>query len=398
MGSADWLSVVELERGQDTIYRFELRSTALGILATFESPPLRHRAEYIANLYRQIEDRWVTTAGDVEAFQEELREFGGSLFTQLFPERLQAVLWQHRDTLDHLMVLSTEPFIPWELVHLKEPGQPLPEESRFLAQIGLVRWLYSDGGSYPPQTLHARPGRVRVLRPDYLDPRLQLVETVAEERFLIDRLGASPVGPTEREVRALLRSCDVDVLHFAGHGLASGDDIANAKVLLAGRQENDTYIRTYLSATTVAEQARLAGPSGTRPLIVLNACQVGRLGEQMSSLGGFAQAFLDRGAGAFISSMWSVGDTPASTFVQTLYEELLRGESISTAASRGREQARLAGDGTWLAYAVYAHPRARLVGPHADIDACDRKGTTHVPAVPATPSGCRSGKTLDNPR
>jgi len=73
-----WLSVVEMERGPDAVYRYELRSTTLKILATFESPPLRHRAEYVANLYREIENRWLTSNGDVEAFQEELREFGGS--------------------------------------------------------------------------------------------------------------------------------------------------------------------------------------------------------------------------------------------------------------------------------------------------------------------------------
>jgi hypothetical protein len=103
-----------------------------------------------------------------------------------------------------------------------------------------------------------------------------------------------------------------------------------------------------------------AAPNGDRPLVVLNACQVGRAGARMSSLGGFAQAFLNRGAGAFISGMWSIGDQPASTFMTTLYGELLKGRPMSQAATRAREKARRAGDGTWLAYAVYAHPLATL--------------------------------------
>lgn len=356
-----WLSVVEMDRGEDTVYRFELRSTALSILATFESPPLRHRAEYVTSLYREIEERWLSTADDAEAFQEELREFGGSLFSQLFPEQLQDILWQRRDSLTDLMVLSSEPFIPWELVHLKEPGSPLPDETRFLAETGLVRWLYTRDNGYPPQELHARPGRVRVLCPDYPHPRLRLTETRAEAQFLTDLLGASAVTPRERDVRALLRNGDFDVLHFAGHGLADSSDIANAKILLEGRYEEGAYIGSSLSVTTVGQQARLARPDGSRPMIMLNACQAGRVGEQMSSLGGFAQAFLDRGAGAFISSMWSVGDKPASAFVKTFYQELLRQQPVSAAASKARQQARQAGDGTWLAYAVYAHPQARLL-------------------------------------
>jgi len=358
---ASWLSVAEMDRGQDTVYRFDLRSTTPGILATYESPPLRHRAEYVANLYREIEDRWISSAGDVEAFREELREFGGSLLSQLFPEQLQQVLWHHRESLQNLIVLSCEPFIPWELVHLKEPGGPLPDETRFLAEMGLVRWLYTRGDAYPPKTLHARPGRVRVLCPDYPDPDLHLSQTRGEAQFLADHLGGSVVAANEHDVRALLRTGSFDILHFAGHGIADSDDIANAKILLEGRRENGTYIRSYLSATTVAQQARLASPDGVKPLIVLNACQAGRLGQQMSSLGGFAQAFLDRGAGAFVSSMWSVGDEPASTFVKTLYQQLLDQEPISAAVSKARQEARRAGDGTWLAYAVYAHPKAHLL-------------------------------------
>jgi hypothetical protein len=257
---ASWLSVAEMDRGQDTVYRFDLRSTTLGILASYESPPLRHRAEYVANLYREIEDRWISSAGDVEAFQEELREFGGSLLSQLFPEQLQKVLWRHRESLQNLIVLSCEPFIPWELVHLKEPGEPLPDETRFLAEMGLVRWLYTSGDAYPPKTLHARPGRVRVLCPDYPDPDLHLPQTRGEAQFLADHLGGSMVAANEHDVRALLRTGSFDILHFAGHGIADSGDIANAKILLEGRRESGAYIRSYLSATTVAQQARLAGP------------------------------------------------------------------------------------------------------------------------------------------
>ena len=369
-----WLSVMEMDRGPDTVYRFELRSTALNVLATFESPPLRNRAAYVASLYREIESRWLSSQRDVKAFQEELREFGGSLLSQLFPEPLQEILWRLRDKLKDLIVLSAEPFIPWELVHLKEPGQPLPDEPRFLAETGLVRWLYTRDHAYLPQTLRARAGRVRVLCPDYADPDLRLVTTRDEADFLATSLGATPVPANESDVRALLRSGDFDILHFAGHGQVDGDDIANAKILLDGRKENGRFVRSAISATTVDQQARLAGPDGSRPLVVLNACQTGRLGQQMSSLGGFAQAFLERGAGAFVSSMWSVRDEPASSFVTTFYRELMRGQPLSAAAVEARKAARETGDSTWLAYAVYAHPRARLLtsepapAQHAPVD------------------------------
>jgi hypothetical protein len=162
-------------------------------------------------------------------------------------------------------VVSSEPFIPWELVHLKEPGQPLPAKPWFLAQLGLVRWLYCGDGAYPPQTLHARDGRVLALVPDYADPGLRLAHAAGELQFLTGRLGARVLTPHEHPVREALRAGGFDVLHFAGHGLADGADIANAKILLEGRFEQGGHIRTYLSATTVEQQARPADVAGGDP-------------------------------------------------------------------------------------------------------------------------------------
>jgi len=86
--------------------------------------------------------------------------------------------------------------------------------------------------------------------------------------------------------------------------------------------------------------------------------------EWATSTGGFAEAFLNGRAGAFISSLWSVGDAPAADFAIAFYNALKFGETASTAATAGRAAARKAGDATWLAYAVYAHPAARLSITH----------------------------------
>ena len=58
-------------------------------------------------------------------------------------------------------------------------------------------------------------------------------------------------------MRVLLRTGGFDILHFAGHGIADPGNIASASILLQGRHENGSYIPAYLSATTVAQQARL---------------------------------------------------------------------------------------------------------------------------------------------
>ena len=67
------------------------------------------------------------------------------------------------------------------------------------------------------------------------------------------------------------------------------------------------------------------------------------------------------GAGAFVSSLWSVGDQPARTFTETWYQELLAGKTVTEATIAARLAAAAASDATWLAYTVYAHPHAVIV-------------------------------------
>lgn len=64
-------------------------------------------------------------------------------------------------------------------------------------------------------------------------------------------------------------------------------------------------------------------------LVVLNACQAGRAGIQLDSIGGFAEAFIHAGPGAFISSLWSVGDEPAATFPTEFYRQPTRPENAT---------------------------------------------------------------------
>jgi CHAT domain-containing protein len=131
--------------------------------------------------------------------------------------------------------------------------------------------------------------------------------------------------------------------------------------MLEGRVEQNRYIPDYLTATDAKQNSRLTGPDGSRPVIVLNACQTGRSGYALTGIGGFADAYVKRGAGAFVGGSWSVGDQPARTFTEAWYTALLGGDNLAQATIRAREAARQAGDATWLAYVVYGHPHARLL-------------------------------------
>jgi CHAT domain-containing protein len=155
---------------------------------------------------------------------------------------------------------------------------------------------------------------------------------------------------------------EFDLLHFACHGEADATDIAGASLLLKGLQRNG-YEEDRISAATVEQWANLAGADGNRPLVVLNACQVGRQGYQLTGSGGFADAFIRHGAGMFVGTLWSIGDQPARAFTEAFYDALLDKDAPATLAEasiKARAAAQKDKEGTWLAYVVYGHPYAKI--------------------------------------
>jgi len=355
-----WLEIAQLVREGQTRFQYELRIPGVDQRIVGTSAPIQDAEAFVANLFREVQQLWFDRADQPRAYLADLQDLGAHLFEKLFPQELQAALWAHRDDLDNLFLLADEPFIPWELVHLKPPRGPRQQAPRFLGQLGLVRWPFTPLPAQP--SLRARAGKVFAVCPDYADDTMDLHEVRAEAQFLTTTLGATSVVATADGVRRLLRRRGgLDLLHFSGHGTADPTNIAEARILLAGRQVGGALVSDYLSSTAVAENARLVRRGGGGPLVVLNACQVGRQGQDLTSLGGFARAFLEAGASAFVSCLWAVNQTPARIFVETFYARLLTGDTVAAAALAGRTAARAEGDATWLAYVVYARPDAVLV-------------------------------------
>ena len=359
--STDELRIVQMRpTAGATQYRFELGLPSLGLRRTFESALMDgDPAGFVASLYKRIEDRWAEHGSERAAFERDLRAIGAELFDALLPLELRQLLWQHRDAIGSVQVLSSEPFIPWELVHVRDPAQRKPGPgAAFLGEMGVVRWLI-DG--YPPQTLRLRAGKARYLVPDYPPP--DTLPDAARERALVERLfGASAVAPEAEAVYALVeRPGQFDLLHVACHGVADPADIDGARLEMPGRPRSDGSLsEEHVLAATVAREADL-DDGGQRPIVVLNACQSVRGGHSLKGVGGFAPALVQGGAGVIVGSAWSVGDLPAYGFVETFYERFLgagRREPLARAVAAARAKAREDGDATWLAYVVYGHPRA----------------------------------------
>lgn len=357
-----WIREVKTENG--LCYNYQIYSPELQIQQYTESVPFKgDRAAYIRDLYTFIEEKWVASGRNSNDFLQELRAFGADLFDQLIPLPLQELLWKHRNHFSGIQVISSEPFIPWELVHLKNPAKKgMPKQECFLGQLGITRWLMGAGkNGWPPDRITVRKDGCRYVIPDYHQTSFSLPAAAAEAGFLEKHFHATPVPAELQTVRDLIAEPgSFDLLHFACHGQSDQESIGHSALLLNGLAGRSPYEPERFSETLAASFSDLEAPDGNRPLITVNACQTGRSGYKLTGIGGFANAFLNGGAGAFIGALWSVGDAPARTFIETLYTALMDGSNLSEAAIKARKAARKAGDATWLAYVVYGHPHLVL--------------------------------------
>jgi hypothetical protein len=360
------LLVDEVAQGGSIHYRYLVTSSALGFdYAQFLSAPLKVGGgnasvaqSYVESIYKQITERVLRNTGDLRAFSRELRAIGVDLCSQLIPSDLARQLWAKRADIGGVLVRSWEPYVPWELLVLRNPDSQQNEaDDRFLAEYNLVRSLNE----------RTRPRRLSLRDWSYVAARYDSgyatsVGTEALEYLnteLPTRHGIRPssIEPTVNAVLDALSNPSFDVLHIACHGAADHSNIDRSSLIIgdrpggAGNAEPIT-----IDARTVSGEANLWKRN---PLVFLNACESGRLGASLTEWGGWPKTFWDRGAGAFVGTSWPVREKPARVFAEAFYETLLGGKTLAEAAGAARAASKPLGDASWLAYKVYGEPQAR---------------------------------------
>jgi len=256
-----------------------------------------------------------------------------------------------------LLIVSDEPYVPWELVWPYEvhPAQEDPEPWCMTFRLG--RWLRRNergrGHAEIPGTLSITRGAC--LAPS--DSGLPAAQTECKVfNDVLTRLQAKNTSPkvaTYDEVLMLLRDGDYDWLHAATHGTFSLEHpVVDAAIWL-----EDDYPLTPLEMTGTAIEGHI---HQVRPGFVFNACHGGRQSWTISGLGGWATHLISSGASVFIAPIWPVNDDDALEFTRTLYSALIRGRTIGDALRDTRQQLRQSGRTAWLVYTAYADPQARL--------------------------------------
>ncbi|MPY63326.1 CHAT domain-containing protein [Streptomyces spongiae] len=100
-------------------------------------------------------------------------------------------------------------------------------------------------------------------------------------------------------------------------------------------------------------------PGIGRRTLPIGAGEIDWFGETL----GWAPQFLNAGAGAFVGTLWPVRSRSALQFAEAFYDQLITNrQPLGQASLAARQTIRdlHGGDPTWLAYAVYGSPAARV--------------------------------------
>ncbi|MCD5312342.1 CHAT domain-containing protein [Kineosporia babensis] len=279
-----------------------------------------------------------------------------------------------------VLVLSDEPYVPWELA--ARPEGWLPDEAGefgsenepvFLgAHVAISRWLLSDEpppSPRPPSTLTVRSTAVVTARYEGLLGAQPLPHAEVEAARLIEALEPDVVAvrPLFTDVLDLIGGRPaVDLMHFALHGRFDPQGVQGGLLL----PPENTAART----PDVLHENHIRGRRlESSSFVYLNACQVGAGdGRVLGDYGGMASAFLEAGAGGVVAPLWNISDSTAADLAEEFYERCLQGpeqlpvaeflRQIRARYTEGAVRLEAPGiDATLVSFQLFGHPRLQLV-------------------------------------
>jgi len=272
---------------------------------------------------------------------------------------LRAIASQTQET-PSVLILSQEPYVPWELARLEEPLLDSSARPFLTSQVNVGRWVLPREEPVPssrqrpvqPPPTAVEVRQAAVVSGIYDRPGWnRLKEAEGEADDLSATYGATKVAAQSADVfQCLAGNPPADLLHFAVHGIYDPNGLQDGLMLTDGQ--------------TLDPFAIEGSDLGKAPFVFLNACQVGAGNRILGSYGGMAAAFLDAGAAGVVAPLWSVKDTIAREIAKSFYSATAAGTVGPAAALREARKGFQAGpqaqSATYLAYQFFGHPALKL--------------------------------------
>jgi hypothetical protein len=277
------------------------------------------------------------------------------------PDAFKKVLWNLIDRgtpPTSILITSDEPNIPWELMVPSRRGKDgtLHRRAALGVEFNVGRWIRDDHLS-PPASVPITNSFV--IAPTYVANPNPLRKSVDEVALVLRAVPGLRVDPANlANIMEQLAAGGRSLLHFVCHGADEGESGVQA-IFLDGGEERLTSLE--VSAIPPVQQA-----FKKRPMVFLNACEVGRPTVTLNGIGGFAAAFLELGAAAVIAPLWSVKDTIAFEVAQKFYTTAVtpppdtarKGFAAAMREIRALAYDDTTGEDTYAAYCFYGDPNA----------------------------------------
>lgn len=326
---------------------------------SFEMAPQKYQADLFESLER-LADGLASDGSTLvgEEILSELEKLGQELYRDLFTPEMKEAYREFRSEVKTLHIISHESWIPWELVRPYDDSNldAVIEDDFWCMQFQVTRWLSGDTApagmiDIPRLAVIESGAPPGVKKLDHAKKELGFLAKLAKRRGVEDR--SLPSATFER-LEQRLREDDLGLVHFVGHGK-----------LIPGQPNQASFLLEDGRAWRPRDLLKKVGTRlrRNRPLVFLNACQMGQPGWARTRLGGWAPNWIEEaGCGAFLGPQWTVDDELAYEFAKTFYQELEGGKTFAVATQTARRRLRELSpeNPAWLAYTVYAHPTGRL--------------------------------------
>jgi len=328
------LNILEVIHSADTFkYRiFAQDEPSLGPTHRIFSTKLS--ASVLQDICQRIDKVQPKNSPDKGGSDGQLKEIGALLYRSLLPAGLQQFL---KTCGKHLLILTEEPEIPWELLY---------DGENFLGlkySIGRCLMWNEEVPLRPQSRRHSLSFLI------IANPADNLPDAEREAETLLKYLKAKNLnctylaGPqaTSTEILLQLNSGNYDVVHYCGH-------IENGLCLAGGEK---------LGANEISKTSINA------PLIFLNGCASAKHMLLENQVGNLASAFLATGAQAVIGTTRKVADSGARSFAENFYNSVLEGEALGETLRKSSQELYFKGDAnfSWASFVMYGVPNIRLI-------------------------------------
>jgi hypothetical protein len=287
---------------------------------------------------------------------------GGKALFEIAPQVFKDVLWKlvgQKTPINSILLFTEEPDVPWELMIPHHGGKTL-DALGVMSAFG--RWT---GGHYdeplPLPSRYLRVGSSVVWAPVYSPP---LLSSATERDFLKDNMSGTRVMPaTFNDLCAELMTTNATLLHLVCHGFSDATQSGIESIKAEG--PNKTYV--LISSDKLLGRPEFGNFCSKRPLIFLNACNVGEAIDTLTGTGGFAPNFIQLNAGAVVAPLWSVFDQPAENAAERFYKTLRESpekslaQNVQEIRSMAYKGPLIKGLATYAAYCFYGDPLAKPV-------------------------------------